>query len=204
MAGAVEAVGVSVVTGDTKVVDKGSADGLFIATTGTGVIPPGRGLAVNVRPGDVALVNGVLGDHGAAILAARGDMALSVELESDCRPLHALMEAVIAAAPDVRAARDATRGGLAAGLNEIAGAAGCGIEIDEVAVPLRPEVTGVCEILGLDPLYLANEGTLVLFVPPGQAEAALAAMRGTEAGRGAVGPLACVERSSLEFCWGVT
>jgi len=152
MAGAAEAAGVSVVTGDTKVVDKGSADGLFITTTGIGVIPPGRDLAaVNVRPGDVALVNGVLGNHGAAILAARGDMALSVELESDYRPLHALMEAVIAAAPDVRAARDATRGGLAAVLNEIAGAAGCGIKIDEVAVPLRPEVTGVCEILGLDP-----------------------------------------------------
>jgi hydrogenase expression/formation protein HypE len=187
MARAAAAAGVSVVTGDTKVVDKGSADGLFVTTTGIGAIPAGRELgAANVRPGDVALVNGVLGDHGAAILAARGDMALSVALESDCRPLHELMEAAIAAAPGLRAARDATRGGLAAVLNEIAAAAGCGIEIDEAALPLRPEVVGVCEILGLDPLYLANEGTLVLFVPAEQAEAALAAMRATEAGRGAV------------------
>jgi hydrogenase expression/formation protein HypE len=187
MARAAVEAGVSVVTGDTKVVGKGSADGVFITTTGIGVIPPERDLAAGkVRAGDVAIVNGVLGAHGAAILAARGDMALSVELESDCRPLHELMEAVIAAVPGVRAARDATRGGLASVLNEIAGAAGCGIEIDETALPLRPEVTGVCEILGLDPLYLANEGTLVLFVPPEQAEAALAAMRGTETGRGAV------------------
>jgi len=187
MARAATEAGVSVVTGDTKVVGKGSADGLFITTTGIGVIPAGRDLAaVHVRPGDAVLVNGVLGDHGAAILAARGDMALSVEIESDCQPLHDLMEAVIAAVPGVRAARDATRGGLASVLNEIAATAGCGIEIDETALPLRPEVTGVCEILGLDPLYLANEGTLVLFVPPEGSQAALAAMRGTEAGRGAV------------------
>jgi len=187
MADAAAEAGVSVVTGDTKVVGKGSADGLFVTTTGIGVIPPGRDLAAaNVRPGDVAIVNGVLGDHGAAILAARGDMALSADIASDCRPLHALMEAAIEAAPGVRAARDATRGGLASALNEIAAAAGCGIEIDETALPLRPEVVGVCEILGLDPLYLANEGTLVLFVPPEGAEAALAAMRATEAGRAAV------------------
>lgn len=182
---AADEAGVRIVTGDTKVVEKGSADGLFVTTAGVGVIPPGRNLAADrVRPGDVAIVNGVLGDHGAAILAARGDMALSVEIESDCQPLAALMEAACAAA-DVRAARDATRGGLASALNEIAASAGCGIVIEETGLPLRPEVNGVCEILGLDPLYLANEGTLVLFAPEAEAEAALAAMRATPAGRGA-------------------
>lgn len=181
---AADAAGVAIVTGDTKVVGRGSADKIFVTTSGIGVIPPGRRLAASsVRPGDVAIVNGVLGDHGATILAARGDMALSTDIVSDCRPLNGLMQAVIEAAPGVRAARDATRGGLASALNEIAMAAGVGIEIAEQAVPLRAEVQGVCEILGLDPLYLANEGTLVLFVPEDQAEAALAAMRAQAAGR---------------------
>lgn len=179
--------GVAIVTGDTKVVGRGAADTLFVTTAGVGVIPPGRDLAASrVVPGDVAIVNGVLGDHGAAILAARGDMALSADVVSDCRPLNALMEAVVAAAPGTRAARDATRGGLASALNEIARAAGVGIDVDEAALPLRDEVKGVCEILGLDPLYLANEGTLVLFAPAAEADAALAAMRATPAGRGAV------------------
>lgn len=186
MKAAADAAGVRIVTGDTKVVERGSADGIFITTSGVGVIPPGRNLrAENVRPGDVAIVNGVLGDHGAAILAARGDMALSVEIPSDCQPLNDLMSATCRAV-DVRAARDATRGGLASALNEIAEAAGCGIEIEENALPLRTEVKGVCEILGLDPLYLANEGTLVLFVPEAEAEQALTAMRATEAGKAAV------------------
>ena len=187
MAREAEATGVRIVTGDTKVVGRGACDGVFVTTSGVGVIPPGRDLgAVKVQPGDVAIVNGVLGDHGAAILAARGDLALSTALESDCQSLGHLMEAVIAAAPGCRAARDATRGGLASALNEIAEAAGVGIEIDEEILPLRDEVRGMCEILGLDPLYLANEGTLVTFVPEDQADAALAAMRTTEAGRGAV------------------
>ncbi len=178
---------VRIVTGDTKVVGKGSADGVFVTTSGIGVISPGRSLsAANIRPGDIAIVNGVLGDHGAAILAARGDMALSATIKSDCQPLAALMNAVLEAAPGVRAARDATRGGLASALNEIAEAAGYGIEIDETDLPLRTEVKGVCEILGLDPLYLANEGTLVLFVPPEQEDAALAAMHSLPAGRHAV------------------
>jgi hydrogenase expression/formation protein HypE len=183
---AAEAAGVRIVTGDTKVVGKGSGDGVFVTTSGVGVIPAGRSLRADaVRPGDVAIVNGVLGDHGAAILAARGDMALTTDITSDCQPLNHLIEAVIVAAPGVRAARDATRGGLASALNEIAEAAGVGIEIVEAELPLRTEVKGVCEILGLDPLYLANEGTLVLFVPPDQASSALAAMQATEAGRGA-------------------
>jgi hydrogenase expression/formation protein HypE len=184
---AAEQAGVRIVTGDTKVVGKGSADKVFVTTSGVGVIPGGRCLAARrIRPGDVAMVNGVLGDHGAAILAARGDMALSTDIVSDCQSLNGLMEAVIDAAPGVRAARDATRGGLASALNEMAEAANAGVEIAETALPLRDEVKGVCEILGLDPLYLANEGTLVLFVPPEESESALAAMRGHPAGRQAV------------------
>ncbi|MEQ9259803.1 MAG: hydrogenase expression/formation protein HypE [Roseovarius sp.] len=182
-----EKAGVRIVTGDTKVVGRGSADKVFVTTSGIGVIPPCRDLnARYVRPGDVAIVNGVLGDHGAAILSARGDMALSSDIVSDCQGLGHLMEAVIRVAPGLRAARDATRGGVASVLNEMAHAAGCAIEIDETALPIRAEVKGVCEILGLDPLYLANEGTLVLFVPEAQAEAALAAMRALPEGRGAV------------------
>ncbi|MBR9649612.1 hydrogenase expression/formation protein HypE [Thalassovita aquimarina] len=187
MAAEAEKAGVRIVTGDTKVVGRGMADKLFITTSGIGVIPPGRDLqAANIRPGDVAIVNGVLGDHGAAIMAARGEMALSAEIASDCQGLGHLMEAVLAVAPGLRAARDATRGGVAAVLNEMAAAAGVAIEIDEAALPLRAEVRGLCEILGLDPLYLANEGTLVLFVPEHEVAAALAAMRATEAGQGAV------------------
>merc|ERR1711969_226692 len=178
--------GVRIVTGDTKVVERGSADKVFVTTSGVGVIPPGRDLqAANIRPGDIALVNGVLGDHGATILAARGDMALTTDIRSDCQSLNALIEAVVAAAPGTRAARDATRGGLASALNEMAEAAGVGIEVAESDLPLRAEVKGVCEVLGLDPLYLANEGTLVLFVPEAEAQAALDAMRATEAGRDA-------------------
>jgi hydrogenase expression/formation protein HypE len=183
---AADAAGVAIVTGDTKVVGRGAADRLFVTTSGIGAIPEGRDLgAAHVRPGDVAIVNGVLGDHGAAILNARGDLALEAEIESDTAPLHRLMEAALAAAPGLRCARDCTRGGLASALNEIAAAAGAGVTIDEMALPLRAEVRGVCEILGLDPLYLANEGRLVAFAPPDQAEAALAAMRETPEGRGA-------------------
>lgn len=187
MAREAEAAGVRIVTGDTKVVERGAADGVFVTTSGIGVIPPGRELgAQRLQVGDVLLVNGALGDHGATILAARGDLALSTELQSDCQSLGHLMTAVLAAAPDARAARDATRGGVASVLNELAQAAKVGIVIEETALPLRAEVKGMCEILGLDPLYLANEGTLVLGVPADQAEAALAAMRARPEGRGAV------------------
>lgn len=184
---AAEEAGVVIVTGDTKVVGRGAADRLFVTTSGVGVIAPGRDLRASaVMPGDVAIVNGPLGDHGTAIMVARGDMHLSTEIVSDCRSLGALMAAALEAAPHLRAARDATRGGLASALNEIAAAAGVGIEIDEALLPLRAEARGVCEILGLDPLYLANEGTLVAFVPECEAAAALAAMRATQAGRDAV------------------
>lgn len=178
--------GVRIVTGDTKVVGRGAADRVFITTAGIGVIPPGRVLGADrIRPGDVAIVTGPLGDHGAAIMAARGDMALSTDLRSDCASLGHLMQALLAAAPGTRAARDATRGGVATTLNEMAGASAVGIVIHEADLPLRPQVRGVCEILGLDPLYLANEGTLVAFVPADQAQAALAAMRTTPEGQAA-------------------
>lgn len=187
MAAEAAKAGVRIVTGDTKVVERGKADGLFITTAGIGVIPPGVDLGADrIRPGDVVLVNGVLGDHGAAILAARGDLALSVDLASDCAGLGHLMQAALAAAPGLSAARDCTRGGLASALCEMAADAGLAVEIEELLLPLRPEVTGVCEILGLDPLYLANEGRLVLFCPADQVEAALAAMRALPEGAGAV------------------
>jgi hydrogenase expression/formation protein HypE len=177
---------VRIVTGDTKVVERGKGDGVFITTSGIGVIPPGVDLgAARIRPGDVAIVNGVLGDHGATILAARGDLALSVDLNSDCAGLGHLMQAALAAAPGITAARDCTRGGLASALNEMATDAGLAIEIDEDTLPFRTEVKGVCEILGLDPLYLANEGRLVLFCPRDQATAALMAMQSLPEGTGA-------------------
>lgn len=178
MAAAARRAGVTIVTGDTKVVQRGACDKLFITTTGVGVIPAGIELAIGgIRPGDGILVNGLLGDHGAAILAARGDLALETEIESDCAPLHGLIDAILKAAPGTRTIRDATRGGIATVLNEMAEASGVAIEIDEAATPLREEVRGFCEILGLDPLYLANEGKIVVAVPPAEIDAALAAMR---------------------------
>jgi hydrogenase expression/formation protein HypE len=186
MAETAREAGVLVVCGDTKVVQRGACDRLFLTTTGIGVIRAGIELGVHLaQPGDVVLVNGVLGDHGAAILAARGDLALDAPIDSDCAALHGLVGALLGAAPGTRFMRDATRGGLATVLNEIAASAGCGIEIDETAVPLREEVKGFCEILGLDPLYLANEGRLVAIVPHAEAERALAAMRKHPLGGGA-------------------
>lgn len=178
--------GVQVVTGDTKVVPRGACDKLFLTTTGIGVIRTAIDLGVRrARPGDVVLVNGELGDHGAAILAARGDLALDAPIDSDCAALHGLVDALLIAAPGTRFMRDATRGGVATVLNEIALAANCGIELDECAVPLREAVKGFCEILGLDPLYLANEGRLVAVVPAAEADRALAAMRAHPLGTGA-------------------
>ena len=186
MAEAAGVAGVQIVTGDTKVVQKGACDKVFITTTGIGAIRRGLDLGAHkARAGDAILVNGLLGDHGAAILGARGDMALDSPIESDCAPLHGLVRAVLAAAPGTRLMRDATRGGVATVLNEIASASGVSIEIDETATPIRDEVKAFCEILGLDPLYLANEGKLVAVVPAVEAEAALAAMRDNPLGSGA-------------------
>ena len=186
MAVAAREAGVHIVTGDTKVVQRGACDKLFLTTTGIGVIRAGVTLGAQyVQTGDAVLVNGVLGDHGAAILAARGDLALDAPIDSDCAALHGLVETLLTAAPNTRFMRDATRGGVATVLNEIAVAAQLGIELDETAVPLREEVKGFCEILGLDPLYLANEGRLVAIVPPDEAHRALAAMRNHPLGRDA-------------------
>jgi hydrogenase expression/formation protein HypE len=186
MAATARAAGVQIVTGDTKVVNKGACDRLFITTTGIGTLCAGVDLGAHrARPGDVVLVNGFLGDHGAAILSARGDMALETPIESDCAPLHDLIAGLLTAVPVTRFLRDPTRGGVATVLNEIATAAQLTIEIDEAATPLRDEVRGLCEILGLDPLYLANEGKIVGIVPPEQAERALAAMRAHPLGRAA-------------------
>jgi hydrogenase expression/formation protein HypE len=178
MAWTAKEAGVEIVTGDTKVVPRGACDKLFLTTTGIGVIREGLNLGAHLaRPGDVILVNGLLGDHGAAILCARGDMALETAIESDCAPLHELIAQMLAAAPGIRFLRDATRGGVATVLNEIAEASRVAIEISEAATPIREEVKAFCEILGLDPLYLANEGKIVVVVPPEEVEAALAAMR---------------------------
>jgi hydrogenase expression/formation protein HypE len=186
MAETARQAGVLVVAGDTKVVQRGACDKLFLTTTGIGVIREGIELGAHLaQPGDAVLVNGVLGDHGAAVLAARGDLALDAPIDSDCAALHGLIDALLEAAPGTRFMRDATRGGVATVLNEIAGAAGCGIEIDETSVPIRELVKGFCEILGLDPLYLANEGRLVAITPWAQTEPALAAMRAHTLGDGA-------------------
>lgn len=178
--------GVRVVTGDTKVVGRGACDKLFLTTTGVGVIPRAVELSIRAaRPGDAVLVSGVLGDHGAAILAARGDLRLEGRLESDCAALHDLVATLLVAAPGTRTLRDPTRGGVATVLNEIAEAAGVSILIDDTAIPLRREVVGFCEVLGLEPLYLANEGKLVAVVPAAESAAALAAMRAHPLGRDA-------------------
>lgn len=178
--------GVRIVTGDTKVVQKGACDKVFLTTTGIGVIPEGISLGAEfATPGDVVLVNGFLGDHGAAILGARGDMALDSPIMSDCAPLDGLINAMLAAAPHTRAIRDATRGGIATVLNEIADASRVSISVDEQRTPIRPEVRGFCEILGLDPLYLANEGKIVAIVPRDEAASALQALRSHSLGRDA-------------------
>ncbi len=174
--------GVQIVTGDTKVVGRGAADKIFINTAGIGVIPTGIDLSARkARPGDRVIVNGPVGDHGAAILVARKQLALEADIRSDCQPLAGLVAAMLAACPAIRCLRDPTRGGLATVLNEFA-ASGVGIRVDEDALPLRESVRGACEILGLDPLYLANEGKLVAVVPPDAADTVLAAMRAHPAG----------------------
>lgn len=184
MKAAADSAGVAIVTGDTKVVPKGAADKLFINTAGVGVIPAGLAIGANrARPGDRILINGHIGDHGAAIVDARGDMALDNPVESDCQPLNSLIAAMLDTCPDIHCLRDATRGGVATVLNEFAQASGVAMELDENTLPLRPEVRGVCELLGLDPLYLANEGKLIAIVPAESADALLATLRSHPAGR---------------------
>jgi hydrogenase expression/formation protein HypE len=186
MAAAAASAGVQIVTGDTKVVHKGTCDKLFLNTAGIGVIREGVNLGADrCEPGDAILVNGLLGDHGAAILNARGDMALSTPIESDCAALHDLIEKLLTAVPATRFLRDATRGGLATVLNEMAKASNVGVDISETSTPMREEVKAFCEILGLDPLYLANEGKIVIVVPEKDEWAALRVMRNHPLGKDA-------------------
>ncbi|MER6915295.1 hydrogenase expression/formation protein HypE [Streptomyces sp. NPDC000594] len=175
---AARAAGVEVVTGDTKVVEAGHGDGIYLNTAGIGLIPPGVDIRPQrARPGDVVIVSGAIGLHGVAIMSVREGLEFGVEIESDCAALGTLVEAMLAVTPELRVLRDPTRGGLAASLHEIATAAGVGIAITERAVPVPPPVANACAVLGLDPLYVANEGKLVAWVPREHAEAVLAAMR---------------------------
>ncbi len=178
VAGAAAAAEVPVVSGDTKVVERGAADGCYITTTGIGWLHPDRSLGAElVRVGDAVIVSGTIGDHGIAIMLARGDLALEAQLESDTAPLHGLVEQLLAEVPDTRWLRDATRGGVASVLNELAAAAQVGIQIQEGELPVRRHVAGACELLGIDPLHVANEGKLIAVVPSDRTDAALAAMR---------------------------
>jgi hydrogenase expression/formation protein HypE len=184
MAGAARAAGVVVVAGDTKVVERGKADQLFVTTTGVGVVDQRAVLdPASVRPGDVVLVSGNIGDHGVAIMLARDELAIEADVRSDTASLWPAVNALLeACGREVRCLRDATRGGVATVLNELALASDICIVLDEAAVPVRPEVAGACELLGIDPLYVANEGKLVACVAPAAADRALAALRSTEVG----------------------
>lgn len=187
MAEATQEAQVQIVTGDTKVVDRGSCDKLFINTAGVGFLPEGFDIAIpNIQAGDAILINGDIGDHGVAILAARGELALQTTIETDCQPLSDLIQTLLKAGIEIRAMRDVTRGGLATVLNEFAQGAGLGILIQEKQIPMKAEVRGVCEVLGLDPLYLANEGKVALVVPQVQVRDALAVMQAHPAGKNSV------------------
>jgi hydrogenase expression/formation protein HypE len=183
---AAERAGVPVVTGDTKVVGRGNGDKIFINTSGVGAVAPGVELSSRlIRPGDAVLLSGTVGDHGATILAQREGLSLGGALASDTAPLHGLAAALLAVCPETHAMRDPTRGGLAAVLVEIAARNRLGITLDEAAVPVRDSVRGACELYGLDPLLLANEGKLVAFVPEARADDALRALRAHPLGRDA-------------------
>lgn len=187
MAHAAAAAGVDIVAGDTKVVDRGAADGMYISTSGVGIVPAGRDLSpARVAPGDVVLVSGTIGDHGTAVMLARGDLALDADIVSDTAPLHELTECLFSAAPSTRWLRDATRGGVGTICNELARAADLTVVLEEASLPVRPAVAAACELLGIDPLYVANEGKFVAIVAPDQAEPALAALRAHPLGRDAV------------------
>jgi hydrogenase expression/formation protein HypE len=186
MGGAAKRAGVRIVTGDTKVVDAGHGDGVYITTTGIGVVPDGVDLGPHrVRPGDAVIVSGPIGLHGIAVMSCREGLEFGSEIRSDCAPLNGLVAAVLGAGVDVHMLRDPTRGGVAASLNEIARSSGTGVEIVERDVPVPDDVRAACGFLGLDPLYVANEGKLVAFVAAADAELALTTMRGHELGSGA-------------------
>lgn len=179
MGAAAREAGVPIVTGDTKVVEQGKGDGVFISTTGVGWLPAGVDISGrHARVGDVVLVSGTMGDHGVAVLSQRESLAFETTIESDTAALHTLVAAMLAAAPGaVRVLRDPTRGGLATTLNEIAHQSGVGVVLQEADIPVRPQVDAACELLGLDPLYVANEGKLLAVVAPDAVDVVLAAMR---------------------------
>ena len=178
MADAARAAGVTIVTGDTKVVDRGAADGVFITTAGIGVLPEHRHLGAElVQPGDVVIVSGTIADHGMAVMLARGDLAIEADIASDTAPLNGLVARLLDAAPATRWLRDPTRGGLATVCNELAADSDLCLTLDEAAIPVRPATAAACDLLGIDPLYVANEGKLVAIVAPDEADAALRALR---------------------------
>ena len=186
MAAAARAAGVTIVAGDTKVVDRGHGDGVYINTSGLGLVPPGVAVGPDrARPGAVVLVSGTLGDHGVAIMSVRAGIEFETVIMSDCAPLADLVGTLFAASPEIHVLRDPTRGGLASSLNEIARSSQVGILLEERAIPVRPEVSAACEFLGLDPLYVANEGKLIAIVAPAAADAVLAALRRHPLGRDA-------------------
>jgi hydrogenase expression/formation protein HypE len=183
MGAAAVRAGVTVVTGDTKVVNRGAADGVYITTAGVGVIPPGRELGPHlVRPGDQILISGTIGDHGMAVMLARGDLALEAELMSDTAAVSEGVEALLAAAPSTRWFRDPTRGGVGTVANELARDANLAVILDEEALPIEGTVMGACDLLGIDPLYVANEGKFLAVVAPEEADAALTALRAVPVG----------------------
>lgn len=186
MASAARNADVRIVTGDTKVVERGKGDGVFITTAGIGVQPPGVApSASRARPGDSIIVSGTLGDHGIAILSRRPGIGFDTDVVSDSAALHTLAATVVAACRDIHVMRDPTRGGLSACLNEICAASAVGMMLDEDAIPVHPAVDAACELLGLDPLHIANEGKMVAIVPAQSADAVLAAMRAHPLGRDA-------------------
>jgi hydrogenase expression/formation protein HypE len=184
---AAEEAGVQIVAGDTKVVQKGKADGLYITTTGVGVIVPNVTIGgAQAKAGDAIILSGSIGDHGIAVLGARGELGFESTIQSDAAPLNHLIEAMLNASSRVHVLRDPTRGGLATTLNEIAAQSGVGIFLNEESIPVHPEVRAACEMLGFDPLYIANEGKLVAMVSQEDAGAVLRAMRATRYGEEAV------------------
>ena len=184
MAAAARDAGVRIVTGDTKVVERGHGDGVYISTTGIGVVADGVQLCGSqARPGDAILVSGTLGEHGMAVMSQRDNLGFASPIVSDSAALHTLAAALMAASPGLRLMRDPTRGGLATTLNEIARQSGVGMQLQEDAIPLQPAVRAACEFLGLDPLYVANEGKLIAVCPAAEADAALAALRAHPLGR---------------------
>jgi hydrogenase expression/formation protein HypE len=184
---AAEEAGVQIVAGDTKVVQRGKADGMYITTAGVGLVREGVNVSgANAKPGDVVIISGTMGDHGIAVLGARGELGFQSSLHSDVAPLNHLIAAMLDASPNVHVLRDPTRGGLATTLNEIAVQSNAGILLREETIPVHPEVNAACEMLGFDPLYVANEGKLVAIVPKEEAERILAVMKSTRYGEGAI------------------